>query len=119
MKIPAAEAAVKNLPAWDVSNVRDEEGNFRESQAKKTPIHVATLMDLCHMKILELAEHIARYTGRSVLSGDVKHNIGCEAVLTEGASASHVQAVTVLDETSSLPKMAGEAHDAISAFKST
>ena len=57
MKIPAAEAAVdeaseelQKLPHWDESKVRDKADRTLKAQAKQTPVHLVTLMDLCHLQ---------------------------------------------------------------------
>ena len=73
---------------------------------------------LLPLKCSELAEHLHTSKGRSVLRGDnVKDDTGGYAVFAEeGASASHVTAVKVLDTISRLPGMSGEANDAVSAY---
>ena len=65
MTIPAEKAAedkerskLTNLPAWDESKVRGNADVIRKAQNKKNPVHSAALMDVCHLKHSELAEHL-------------------------------------------------------------
>ena len=79
----------------------------REAQANNTNVHIATLMDLCHLEHLKLTEHLQKYNGSVVIRGDnVKDDFGRCAVLTgHGVSASHITAAKVLDTMSRLPGM--------------
>ena len=66
---------------------------------KVEKIHFASLMDLCHLKNLELEPKFQKYKGRVVLRGDtVKDDSGSYAVFTEqGSSASQMSAAKVMD----------------------
>ena len=63
-------------------------------------------------------QNFQKYKGRVVLRGDiVKDDSGSYAVLTEqGSSASQMIAAKVMDIISRLPRCAGHAADAISAY---
>ena len=67
IKIPAAKAAVNiewsnlnTLPAWSESQVRANADVTHEDQNNKTSVHVATLMDLCHMIHSEMAGKVTK-----------------------------------------------------------
>ena len=53
------------IPAWNQSVVKSEEEVAGEAQAKNTNVHIATLMDLCHIEHSELAEHLQKYKRQS------------------------------------------------------
>ena len=57
-------------------------------------VHVASLMDICHLKNADLEPKFKKYKGRVVLRGDmVKDDSGSYAVFTEqGSSASQMTA---------------------------
>ena len=65
-----------------------------EAQRDKKKVHLATLMDVCHLKHVELEPTLQKYTGRVVLRGDiVKDDSGAYAVFTEqGSFASQMTA---------------------------
>ena len=65
-----------------------------EARNKGRKVHFASLMDLCHLKNLELVPQDQKYKGRVVLRGDiVKDDSGSYAVFTEqGSSASQMTA---------------------------
>ena len=78
MKIPDAKAAV----AKRMGKIREDTGMAAdESQKQKKVIaearnegrsvHFALLMDLCHLKNLELEPQFQKYKGRVVLRGDI------------------------------------------------
>ena len=126
MKIPAAKAAEstnngKNfkISAWDLTKVRSKSEVIDESRTKGAKVHVASLMDICHLKNAELEIKQKKYKGRVVLRGDiVKGDSGSYAVFTEqGPSASQMTAANVMDIISRLPECAGQAADAVSAFR--
>ena len=89
-----------------------------EARKECRKVHFASLMDLCHLKSVELETKHQTYKGRVVLRGDiVKDNSGSYAVFTEqGSSASQMTAAKVTDITSRLPGCAGQAADAVSAY---
>ena len=76
------------------------------------------MMDLCHLKILELKPQFQKYKGRVVLRGDIViDDSGACAVFTEqGSSASQMTAAKVMDVIARLPDCDGQAADAISAY---
>ena len=75
-------------------------------------------MDMCHLKSAELETKDQKYKGRVVLRGNiVKDDYGSYAVFTEqGSSASQMTSAKVMDVKSRLPRCAGQAADAISAY---
>ena len=111
MKIPAAKAAVdkeweklEKIPAWNLTKVRSKKEVIDEARMKGAKVHIASLMDICHLKNAELeTKHI------------VKDDSGSYAVFTEqGSSASQMTAAKVMDIISRLPGCSGQAGDACS-----
>ena len=103
MKIPAAKVAVdkgweklEKIPAWDLTKVRSKKEVIDEARTKGAKVHFASLMDICHLKNVELETKHQKYKGRVVLRGDiVKDDSG---VFTEqGSSASQMTAAKVMD----------------------
>ena len=124
VKRPAAKAAVdkewenlEKIPAWDLTKVTSKKEMIGEARAKGAKVHVASLMDICHLKNAELEAKHQKYKGRVVLRGDiVKDDSGSYAVFTEqGSPASQMTAANVMDIISRLPGCAGQATDAVSA----
>ena len=70
-----------------------------EARNEGRKVHVASLMDLCHLKNSELEPQFQKYKGRVVLRGDIpKNDAGAYAVFTEqGSSASQMTAAKVMD----------------------
>ena len=125
MKIPAAKAAVdkeweklEKFSAWNLTKVRSKKEVIDEARTSGATVHVASLMDICHLKNAELEAKHQKYKGRVVLRGDiVKDNSGSYAVFTEqGSSASQMTAAKVMDIISRLPGCDGQAADAVSAY---
>ena len=125
IKIPAAKAAVdkeweklEKIPAWDLTKVRNKKEVIAEARNKGKTVHVASLMDICHLKNAESETKHQKYKGRVVLRGDiVKDDSGSSAVITEqGSSASQMTAAKIMDIISRLPGCAGQAADALSAY---
>ena len=59
-------------------------GVARAPQLAANPVHVASLIDLCHLKQAELDKHLQKETGRVVLLGDIaKDDKINQAVFTE------------------------------------
>ena len=61
LKIPEAEAAVdkewekgEKLPAWQLTKVKSKKEVILEAQQEQITDHFATLMDICHLKNVEL-----------------------------------------------------------------
>ena len=57
MKIPTAKAAVEKeweklekIPAWDLTKGRSKKEVIDEARTKEAKVHVASLMDICHLK---------------------------------------------------------------------
>ena len=125
MKIPAAKAAVdkeweklEKISAWNLTKVRSKKEVIDEARTTGTKVHVASLMDICHLKNAELEAKHQKYKGRVVLRGDtVKDDSGSYAVFTEQrSSASQMTAAKNMDIISRLPGCDGQAADAISAY---
>ena len=89
-----------------------------EARTKVAKVHVASLMDICHLKNAELETKHQKYKGRVVFRGDiVKDDSGSYAVFTEqGSSASQMTGAKVMDIISRLPGCSGQAADAVSAY---
>ena len=105
MKIPAAKAAVDNewgklekVPAWNLTKVRSKKEVIDEAKMSGAEVHVASLMDICHLRNAELETKHQKYKDRVVLRGDnVKDDSGSYAVFTEqGSSASQMTAAIVM-----------------------
>ena len=124
MKIPAAKAAVdkeweklEKISAWNLTKVRSKEEVIDETKTSGATVHLASLMDICHLKNAELEAKHQKYKSRVVLRGDfVKDDSGSYAIFTEqGSSASQMTAAKIMDIISRLPGYDGQAADAVSA----
>ena len=85
---------------------------------KKNKVHIATLMDTCHLKNAEL-EPICRNTkAESCSRGDiVKDDSRAYAVFTgQGSSASQMTAAKIMDVVARLTGCDGQAADAVPAY---
>ena len=107
----------EKIPAWQLMKVRNKKEVIDEARTKGRKVHLASLMDLCHLKNSELEPQYQKYKGRVGLRGDiVKDDYGSHAVFTEqGSSASQVTPAKVMDIISRLPGCSGQAADAVSA----
>ena len=124
MKIPAATPAVdkeweklEKISAWNLTKVRSKKEVIDEARTKGAKVHVASLMDICHLKNSELEAKHQKCKGPVVFGGDiVKDDSGSYAVFTEqGSSASQMTAAKIMDIISRLPGCDGHAADAVSA----
>ena len=68
MKIPAAKAAVdkeweklEKISAWNLTKVRSKKEVINEAKTKGAKVHVASLMDICHLKNAELETKHQKY----------------------------------------------------------
>ena len=88
-----------------------------EARREGKTVHVASLMDICHLKNSDPEPKFQIHKGRVVLRGDVVNDdSGSCAVFTEpGSSASQMTAAKVMDVIARLPDCGGQAADAISA----
>ena len=77
----------------------------------------ATLMDICHLKVLNWRQRHQKYKGQILLRGDiVKDDSGSYAVFTgQGSSASQMTAAKIMEIISRYPGFDGQAADAVSA----
>ena len=109
---------MEKIPAWDLTKVRSKSEVFDEARTMGAKVHFASLMDICHLKNAELEAKHQKFKGRVVLRGDiVKDDSGSYAVFTEqGSSASQMTAAKIMDIISRLPRCAGQAADAVSAY---
>ena len=109
---------LKKILAWNLTKVKSKKEVVDEGRRKGAKVHFASLMDKCHLKHAELEAKHQKYNVRAVLRGDVvKGDSGAHAVLTEqGSSASQMTAAKVMDIISRLPRCAGQASDAVSAY---
>ena len=90
-----------------------------EARTSGATVHFASLMDICHLKNVELeAKHQTYNKGRVVLRGDiVKDNPGsCAVFIEQGSSASQMTAAKNMDNMSRLPGCDGQAADAVCAY---
>ena len=124
MRIPDAKAGVdkeweklEKIPAWDLTKIRSKSEVIDDARTKSAKVHLASLMDICHLKKADLETKHQKYKGRVVLRGDiVKDDSGSDAVFTEqGSSASQMTAAKLMDIISRLPGCAGQAADVVSA----
>ena len=109
---------MKKIPAWQLTKVRNEKEVIDEARNQGRKVHLASLMDLCHLKNSELDPQFQEYKGRVVLQGDiVKDDSGSYAVFTEqGSSASQMTAAKIMDIITRLPGYAEQATVAVSAY---
>ena len=124
-KIPDAKTAVDaewqahmDKKTWDVTKVRPKAEVIAETSAKNESVHFGYLRDLCHLKHAEFDPSLQKYKGRVVFRGDkVRDETGYFAVFTEqGASASQMSAAKFLDAIARMPRMSGQAADAVKAY---
>ena len=121
MKIPDAKAAVdkewkklETIPAWQLDKVKCKKEVIKEAQKNNNKVHLASLIDLCHLKNAELEPQFEKYKDRVVLRWDiVQDDSRAHAVFTEqGSSASQMTAAKVMDVISRLSDCDGQAADA-------
>ena len=95
---------LEKIPAWQLTKVRHKKEVIREEK-----FSWRHLMDLCHLKNLELEPRYQKYKGGVVLRGDIlKDDSGAYAVFTEqGSSASQMTAARVMHIRSRLPGCSG------------
>ena len=107
---------LEKIAAWDLTKVSSKKEVIDEARTKGSKVHVASLMDICHLKNAELEAKHQKYKGRVVLRGDiVKDDSGSYTVFTEqGSPASQITAAK-MDIISRVPGCAGQAADAVSA----
>ena len=122
--IPDAKAAVdreweklEKFPAGQVTQVQSKKEVIGKAQKEGRTVHLATLMDFCHLKNSDLQPKFQKYKRRVVLRGDAMKDDSCSyASFTEqGSSASQITAAKVLDVIARLPGCAGASIDAVSA----
>ena len=108
----------EKIAACQLTSQKQEKSWSMMQGNKGRKVHFATLMDLCHFKNSEWEPEHHKYKGRVVLRGDiVKDDPRPYAVCTEqGSSASQVAAAKIMDIISRLPRCAGQAADAVSAY---
>ena len=125
MKIPAAKAAVdkeweklEKISAWNLTKVRSKKEVIDEARTSGTTVHFASLMDTCHLKLLNWRQS-TKNTKVELYSVVIlsKDDSGFYAVFTEqGSSASQMTAAKIMDIISRLPGCDGQAADAVSAY---
>ena len=125
MKIPAAKAAVdkewqklEKISAWNLTKVKSKKQVIDEARMSGATVHFSSLMDIYHLKNVELEAKHQKYKGRVVFRGEiVKDDSGSYAVFTEqGSSASQMTAAKIMDIISRLLGFDGQAADALSDF---
>ena len=76
MMIPAAKAAVDKEWKWNFwDKVRSKSEVIDEARTKGAKVHVASVMDICHLKNAELEAKHQKYKGRVVLRGDIVKDV--------------------------------------------
>ena len=101
----------KNGKTWENTGMESDERErnkmevIADARNKGITVHFASLMDLCHLKNLELESQFQMYEGREVVRSDiVKDDSGSYAVFTEqGSSASQITPAIVMDIFRDLP----------------
>ena len=109
---------LEKIPAWNLTKVRSKTEVIDEARTKGAKVHVASLMDISHLKNAELEAKHQKYKGRVVLRDDiVKDDSGAYAVfIKQGSSMSQVTAAKVMVIISRLPGCSGQAADAVSVY---
>ena len=109
---------LETIPAWDSGKVKSKKEVFSKHKETKKKVHVAALMDICHLKNAALEPKLQKYRGRVVLRGDVVFDdSGAYAVFTEqGSSASLMTVAKIMVVIGRLPGCDGQAADALSAY---
>ena len=81
MKIPAAKAAVdkeweklEKISAWNLAKAKSKKKVIDEARTSGATVHFASLMDICHLKSVELETKHQKYKGRVVVRGDTTRN---------------------------------------------
>ena len=83
---------MKKIPAWDLTKVRNKPEVIDEARTTGAEVHLASLMDICHLKNAELEAKHQKYKGRIVLRGDiVKDDSGSYAVFTAVSACTQVK----------------------------
>ena len=93
----------REIPAWQLTKVRNKKDVIDEARNKGRKVHFASLMDLCHLRNSGVGTSIFKSTkGRVVLRGDIvkddsgEDDSGAYAVFIEpGSSASQMTAAKV------------------------
>ena len=78
MKIPAAKVAVdmeweklEKISAWNLTKVKSKKEVIDEARMSCATVHLASVMDICHLKNAELEAKHQKYKGRVVFRGDI------------------------------------------------
>ena len=125
MKILAAKAAVdkeweklEKFSAWNLTKVIVKNEVIDEARTNGAKVHFASLMDICHLKMLNWkAKHPKIQRSSCTPRWYCKDDSGSYAVFTEqGSSASQMTAAKIMDIISRLPGCDGQAADAVSAY---
>ena len=104
---------LEKILAWQLTKVGNKKEVIADARNEGKTVHFASLMDVCHLKNLELEPQFQMCKGRVVLQDDS----GSHAVFVEqGTSASQMTAAKVMDIISRLSGCAGQAADAVSAY---
>ena len=76
----------------NLTRVTSKKEVIDEARTSDGKVHIASLMDICHLKNAELEAKHSKYKGRVVLRGDiVEDDSGSYAVFTDqGSSASQM-----------------------------
>ena len=96
---------LETIPAWNLERVKSKKEVILKAQRDQNKVHLASLMDRCHLKNAELEPKLRKYKGRVVLwEHIVKDDSGARAVFTEqGSSACQITAAKVMVVMARLP----------------
>ena len=62
---------LEKISAWNLTKVRSKKEVIDEARTSGAAVHFASLMDICHLKNVELEAKHQKYKGRVVLRGDI------------------------------------------------
>ena len=80
----------RKVASWAIDPGKEQKKEvIQEAQKEHITVHVASLMDICHLKNAELEPKYQRYKGRVVLQGDtIKDDSKSYAVFKEQGSSA-------------------------------
>ena len=109
---------LEKIPTLDLTKVKSKKEVIDEARTKDVKLHVASLMEICHLTNAELETKHQKYKGRVVLRNDIEKNASeSYTVFTEqGSFASQKTAAKVMDIMSKLSESAGQPADALFDF---
>ena len=128
MKIPDAEGTVEKnwetlqkWPAWQLTNIKSRCVGHSGSRKEQRTVHFSMLMDICHLKNADLEPKCQKYEKAELCSmGHCNRRLWSLRCIyrakKEGQTATQVTAAKVIDVVAKLPRCAGQAAGAVSAY---